>query len=109
MSTIPAGQQISLILCETVTIAGGLASGWVMWISTAPSATTMAGVHLNGWNFVPTTTTTLSSSITTTASQTIPNATTPLPSNSVNATDGIGRNIGIVVGVSLGTIGILST
>jgi hypothetical protein len=110
VSIITAGQQISLILYEKVTIAGGEVSGWVTSISTAQSATVMAAVHLNGWNFAPITTKT--QSITTETqpitTETQPIPTTPLPSNPANATDDISRNIGIGVGVSLGTIGILS-
>jgi hypothetical protein len=91
-----------------VTSEGVVGTGWATSISTVQSATTIIGTQLNGWNFVPTTTTIFSSSTTAIFSSSttppsslaIPASTAPLPSNLANATDDIG--------VSLGTIGILS-
>src|SRR2546423_14222789 len=57
-STVTAGQQISLILDKTSTGSDSVVTkAWVTSISTAPSATVITGIPLNGWNFIPSTTT----------------------------------------------------
>jgi len=108
LSTITAGQQISVILYKAITNSNEVASAWVTSISTALSATAIIGIYVNDWNFVPTTTTTFSSLSSTPPSQIIPGTTNPSPSSPPSIIDNTGRNIGIGVGVSCGTIGILA-
>jgi hypothetical protein len=109
LSTVTAGQVISVVTYTTITNSNEVASAWVTTLSTMANATLVSAIQMNGWNFVPTTTisssTTTSAPTTSTPTQTTSSASSP---TAAAASDDTGRNIGIGVGVSLGTIGLLS-
>jgi hypothetical protein len=114
-SAVTVGQEISLVTYKSITNSNEAASAWVTTIYTVTSADVINGIQMNGWNFVPVSTTSTSSSTSstsTTSSSTAAQSTTTISSTPIPAsstTDNTGRNVGIGVGVSLGAIGILST
>lgn len=114
ISTIIPGQTFNVAQITYITSGDVVASAWGTSVSTVSAGSYMSAVHLNGWNIaVQTSSSSSSSSLT----NSIPSMTSSSSSSGASSPstggapapgkDEAGRNVGIGVGVSLGTLGIL--